>query len=88
MATTSVRTPAKPNRIEPHARQHSTFRTSNDSFRVGERMRRLGDIHALAASIRELGLLNPITVTREPRLVSELHRLAAFKAIGHLEPNH
>jgi hypothetical protein len=30
----------------------------------------------------DLGLLTPITVTRDRRLVSGLHRLAAFKALG------
>jgi ParB-like chromosome segregation protein Spo0J len=42
-------------------------------------MRPLGDIGALVGSIRELGLLNPIAVTQERRLVSGLHRLEAFR---------
>jgi hypothetical protein len=45
-------------------------------------MRPLGDIDALVESIRELGLLNPISVTRDRHLISGLHRLAAFKALG------
>jgi hypothetical protein len=45
-------------------------------------MRPLGDIDALVASIRELGLLNAITITHEHRLVSGLHRLESFKALG------
>jgi ParB family transcriptional regulator, chromosome partitioning protein len=50
-------------------------------------MRPLGDIDALVESIRELGLLNPISVTRDRRLFSGLHRLAAFKALGrHMIP--
>jgi ParB-like chromosome segregation protein Spo0J len=44
-------------------------------------MRPLGDIDALAASIREVGLLNPISVTRDRRLISGLHRLEAFRAL-------
>jgi len=53
------------------------------SINVGERMRPLGDIDALAESIRSRGLINPITVTARGVLVSGLHRLAAFKALGH-----
>jgi len=45
-------------------------------------MRPLGDIVTLVDSIRELGLLTPITVTPDRRFVSGLHRLAAFKALG------
>lgn len=45
-------------------------------------MRPLGDITALVESIREVGLLNPILVTRERRLISGLHRLNAFIALG------
>jgi ParB family transcriptional regulator, chromosome partitioning protein len=45
-------------------------------------MRSLGDIDDLVASIREVGLLNPIKVTRERRLACGRHRLAAFKALG------
>jgi ParB family chromosome partitioning protein len=70
-------------RIEPQVTQ--VLRVQNiriDSVRVGRRMRSLGDVNALIASIRELGLLNPITVTRDRLLVSGLHRLAAFKVLG------
>ena len=44
-------------------------------------MRPLGDCDALVASIREVGLLNPISVTRDRRLISGLHRLEAFRAL-------
>jgi ParB family chromosome partitioning protein len=89
MATSSVsRAATQPIQIEPRARL--VLRAQNisiDSIRVGKRLRLLGDIDALVESIRELGLLNPITVTRERRLVSGLHRLAAFKALGcHMIP--
>ena len=70
-------------RIEPQVTQ--VLRVQNiriDSIRIGRRMRSLGDVNALIASIRELGLLNPITVTRERRLVSGHHRIAAFKVLG------
>jgi len=42
----------------------------------------LGDVAALAASIREVGLLHPITVTPERRLLAGLHRLAACRRLG------
>jgi hypothetical protein len=84
MAATSVsRAATQPNRIEAHSPQVPRVRNIRmESIRVGKRMRPLGDINALVGSIRELGLLNPITVTRDCRLVSGLHRLAAFKALG------
>lgn len=52
------------------------------SIRVGPRMRPLGDVDALAESIREVGLLNPIVVTSRGVLVSGLHRLEAFRKLG------
>jgi len=42
-------------------------------------------VRELAESIQQVGLLNPITVTRECRLVAGAHRLEACKAIGHCE---
>src|ERR1700733_5741687 len=69
-------------RIEPQAPQG--LRVQNiriDSIKVGKRMRPLGDFDALIASIREVGLLNPISVSRDRRLISGLHRLAAFRAL-------
>src|SRR3712207_9448824 len=54
-----------------------------DEIRVGRRRRQdLGDLDALAASIRELGLLQPITVTPDGLLVCGLRRLAALKRLG------
>jgi ParB-like nuclease domain len=83
MATTSVSKAAtQPNRIELHPSQALHIQSIRiDSVRVGERMRPLGNVSALVESIREVGLLNPITVTRERRLISGLHRLEAFRAL-------
>ncbi|QAY68774.1 ParB N-terminal domain-containing protein [Xylanimonas protaetiae] len=54
-----------------------------DSIQVGARHRHdLGDIDALAESIRTLGLLQPITVTPDGVLVCGLRRLAAIKQLG------
>jgi hypothetical protein len=54
-----------------------------DAIQVGERHRRdMGDIDGLAASIREIGLLNPITVDENGRLLAGARRLAACKRLG------
>jgi site-specific DNA-methyltransferase (adenine-specific) len=49
---------------------------------VGKRLREVGDVSELAASIKEVGLLNPITITPEKRLVAGAHRLKACKDLG------
>ena len=50
---------------------------------VGERHRRdMGDIDGLAASIAEIGLLNPITIDENGRLLAGARRLAACKQLG------
>lgn len=50
---------------------------------VSERMRTdLGDIDALANSIREHGLIQPIVVNREKKLIAGGRRLAALKRLG------
>ena len=54
-----------------------------DSIQVGKRHRKdLGDINALAASIDQEGLLQPITVTPDGVLVCGARRLAAIKQLG------
>jgi len=50
---------------------------------VGERHRRdLGDIAGLAASIDELGLLQPVVVTPDNKLIAGERRLAACQQLG------
>jgi ParB family chromosome partitioning protein len=49
---------------------------------VGQRKRHLGDVSELAKSIAEIGLLNPITITADKRLVAGYHRLLACKQLG------
>ncbi len=44
-----------------------------------------GSVNALVESIREVGLLNPITVTKDMRLVSGLHRKEACEQLGWTE---
>jgi ParB family transcriptional regulator, chromosome partitioning protein len=52
-------------------------------IRIGERHRRdMGDIEALAASIEDIGLLNPITLNEHGFLLAGARRLAACKRLG------
>ena len=48
---------------------------------VKDRKRDLGDITSLAQSIREIGLLNPITIKPDGTLITGLHRLEACKSL-------
>lgn len=48
--------------------------------RAGRKVRR--SVDDLAASIREVGLLNPITVDADNALISGLHRLEACRLLG------
>ncbi len=52
---------------------------------VASGRRPLRDITELAQSIKEVGLLNPITTTHEYRLVAGYHRLEACKLLGWAE---
>lgn len=54
-----------------------------DSIRVGARHRKdLGDIDALAGSIRDLGLLQPITISPDGLLICGRRRLEAVRHLG------
>ncbi len=54
--------------------------------RLGKRHRNdLGDLHALIRSIRAVGLLHPIVITPDNRLVAGARRLEAHKRMGHTE---
>lgn len=55
-----------------------------DEIQIKEGRRELDADHVreLADSIRELGLLNPITVDKEHTLIAGLHRLEAVKSLG------
>ena len=56
-----------------------------DSVQVGKRRRPSRDVSALAESIAQVGLLQPIVVTPSDRLVAGYHRLEACKALGWAE---
>lgn len=54
-----------------------------DAIRIGERHRKEhGDIAGLARSIAELGLLQPVVVTPDGRLVAGERRLRAMQSLG------
>ena len=53
-----------------------------ETIYVRKRKRPLKDIEALKTSIKEIGLLNPITIYRNSTLVAGYHRLEACKALG------
>jgi ParB family transcriptional regulator, chromosome partitioning protein len=55
-------------------------------IRVGERIRKdVGDVAALAESIRLLGLINPIIVRPDGTLISGERRLRACTLLGWTE---
>jgi ParB/RepB/Spo0J family partition protein len=50
---------------------------------IGKRYRKdLGDLSELSASIKKVGLLHPIVITTENKLVVGARRLAAFRQLG------
>lgn len=50
-------------------------------IKIGGR-RPVGDILQLIESIKEIGLINPVTVDKQNNLLAGGHRVAAFKAMG------
>jgi hypothetical protein len=69
-----------PRRRVNHSR--SVIRAIND-IRVGKRHRRdMGDIAGLAQEIAKLGLLHPVVVTSDNKLIAGAPRLEACKALG------
>lgn len=55
-------------------------------IKIGERHRKdMGDIAALAQSIQDVGLLQPVVVRPDNRLVAGARRIAAYKHLGHKE---
>jgi len=66
-------------------REHLPNRATRrlDEIVVGERHRRdMGDLDALAASMAEIGLLHPIVVTPDGRLLCGERRLRAAQMLG------
>lgn len=54
-----------------------------DAIKVGKRVRKdYGDIDGLAASIADLGLLHPVVITKDDKLIAGARRLRACKKLG------
>lgn len=65
------------------SREQLVLRQAVDAIRAGQRHRTdLGDVEALAGSIRRLGMLEPIVITPDGELVLGARRLAAVKLLG------
>ncbi len=58
-----------------------------ESIKVNKRMRDISEdkVTEIASSIKEIGLLNPITISENSILIAGLHRLNAFKMLGYAE---
>lgn len=55
-------------------------------IKIGPRLRKeFGDIDALAKSIKDFGLLQPIVITNDKWLVAGERRLRAVKSLGWIE---
>jgi ParB/RepB/Spo0J family partition protein len=53
------------------------------AIRVGKRHRKdLGDIRSLARSIQEIGLLHPVVIRPDRKLIARERRLRALKLLG------
>lgn len=61
---------------------HSVLIESITVNREGRQRRDLGDVSDLAASLSEVGLINPIVITREGLLVAGERRLTAAQSAG------
>jgi hypothetical protein len=70
-------------RPDPKTTQPTRDERPIASIKIGKRHRRdLGDVAALAASIEDIGLINPITVDENGLLLAGGRRLAACKQLG------
>src|SRR6516165_9967558 len=64
----------------------TTQALSLDRIRIGKRHRKdIGDLDGLAASMAELGLLQPIVVRPDGKLIAGERRLRAAKQLGWTE---
>jgi ParB family chromosome partitioning protein len=69
--------------LAPRAAADGTLEVDIASIIIGERHRRdMGDIAGLAASIADIGLINPITIDSNGLLLAGERRLEAAKLLG------
>jgi ParB/RepB/Spo0J family partition protein len=70
----------------PNSKEISSSSVPIDSIKIGSRIEKdLGDIALLAENIREIGLLQPIVINQNHKLISGLRRIEAFKLLGRSE---
>lgn len=62
--------------------RHSARQIAINQVRVPTGRRAVGDLRELVASVQEIGLLHPIVVTEDLRLIAGLHRLRACEHLG------
>ena len=60
----------------------NTVRVNEIMVLPGRRALNTAKVDDLVDSIKELGLINPITITEDNKLVAGAHRLQAFKDMG------
>ena len=67
----------------PVSRPSATGELGLSEIKIGKRHRKdNGDIAALARSIEDVGLLHPVVVTPEGKLIAGARRIAAFNLLG------
>ena len=54
-------------------------------IRIGDNRRSVGDVSGIAESIADIGLTDPIQITKNKVLIAGAHRLQACKSLGWLE---
>ena len=66
-------------------RQNATIQVAIDKIVISPNRRPIRDLGALCTSIKELGLLNAITITPDFQLIAGYHRIEACKRLGWTE---
>ena len=75
--------PSNAGRKPPGKTSASASAVLISTIKIGRRIRRdLGDIKPLAASLNEIGLMQPVVITPDRRLIAGALRIAAAKHLG------
>jgi hypothetical protein len=70
----------------PNSKEISTPSVPIDTIKIGNRFRKdLGDIASLADNMREIGLLHPVVINQNRKLISGFRRIETFKLLGKSE---
>lgn len=62
-----------------------TIAISDIKINIGRRPVDDNKVNELASSIKEIGLLNPVTISLDKKLIAGLHRIKAFQLLGRQE---